>query len=60
MFKQSFVFVICYMQIFDVFDVKRNGVIEFGEFVRSLGVFHPSAPVHDKIKCQYCLTFILC
>ncbi|WZZ37058.1 hypothetical protein YC2023_020459 [Brassica napus] len=26
-------------RIFDVFDVKRNGVIEFGEFVRSLVAF---------------------
>lgn len=40
------------LQIFDVFDYKRNGVIEFGEFVRSLGVFHPNAPFADKVACK--------
>lgn len=37
------------VQIFDLFDVKKKGFIDFGDFVRSLHVFHPNAPQEDKI-----------
>jgi len=40
------------MQVFDMFDIKRNGVIEFGEFVRSLSIFHPKTSEEKKIECM--------
>ena len=39
-------------QLFDLFDAKKKGVIDFGDFVRSLNVFHPNAPKEDKINCK--------
>jgi len=36
-------------RIFDMFDVKHKGFIDFGDFVRSLHVFHPSVSQEDKI-----------
>ncbi|KAM7491150.1 hypothetical protein LguiA_034071 [Lonicera macranthoides] len=42
-------------RIFDLFDVKRKGVIDFGDFVRTLNVFHPNAPQEDKINFSFTL-----
>ncbi|XP_058749579.1 calcineurin B-like protein 7 isoform X3 [Vicia villosa] len=37
----------------NLFADRRNGVIDFGEFVRSLGVFHPNAALEDKIAFAF-------
>ena len=40
-------------QVFEVFDEKKNNVIEFGEFVRALSVFHPKAPLQEKAALAF-------
>lgn len=48
----------CLIQVFDLFDEKQNGVIEFEEFVHVLGVFHPAASITEKIECEYFRKFV--